>query len=126
MVFITDKRVVVSLKLFRAHVEQFHYQHITAVDYRVNWLGQGVIEISTYGDSKEVMFYDKGPDGEFLRNAVEYIKNKMLEAKQPQVQAVQNNSEQDVITQLERLGKLKEQGVLTEGEFLEQKRKILK
>jgi len=124
MIFITNKRVVVSLKLMMAHVEQFHYEHVTAVDYRVNWLGQGIIEIDSYGKSKEVNFYDTGTDNEYLRQAVDYIKNKMLEAKEPKIQ-VQNTSEPDFITQLERLNNLKQQGILTEDEFQEQKRKLL-
>ncbi|MFL0364675.1 PH domain-containing protein [Pseudobacillus sp. 179-B 2D1 NHS] len=125
MVFITNKRIVVSLKLFGTHVEQFHYEHITAVDYKVNWLGQGIIEIDSYGKSKKVSFYEAGKNDEYLRKAVEYINNKMLEATQPEIKPVQNTSESDFITQLERLANLRQQGILTEDEFQEQKKKLL-
>ena len=45
-------------------------------------------------------------------------------AQQPQ-QAAPAPQEEDVITQLERLGALKDQGILTEEEFQAQKAKIL-
>lgn len=124
MIFFTNKRVVVVLKLIFAHVEQFQYENITAVDYKVSMLMLGEIHISSYGTSKVIYFSHIGRDGEYLRKVVDYIKNKMLEAKKPQVIHIHNN-EQDFITQLERLAKLKEQGILTEDEFIEQKRKLL-
>jgi hypothetical protein len=52
----------------------------------------------------------------------------MLEAEEDNAQAAPSSapaSQEDVITQLERLGALKAQGILTEEEFAAQKAKLL-
>ena len=46
-------------------------------------------------------------------------------AQQPATQHAAAPSQEDTISQLERLGKLHEQGILTDEEFAAQKKKIL-
>lgn len=48
-----------------------------------------------------------------------------LEAQQAQAQAAPQPSQADLVEQLERLAKLKEQGILTDAEFEVQKAKVL-
>lgn len=74
----------------------------------------GVVEAIVYTFESEERF-----NGEFNREAVQMKK---------MVAAIESNTahkQDDTVIKLERLAKLKDKGVITEDEFIEQKKKAL-
>lgn len=122
MVFITNKRFILCLKLFMPYVEQFSYENITSVDYKKNIFNQGTIEINSYGDKVKFGYYET----EKLVEAVRYIQKRMLDAKQPAPSLkVDKEDDNDAITKIERLAALLEKDFITKEEFDAQKSLIL-
>ena len=113
-----DKGFVVGLK-----VEDFPYDKISSIQYETGIL-MGTLVIFASGNKAEIKKVAK----KNLRGFAEWVRAR-ISAPQPSV-AVPNESQthatqEDTIAQLERLAKLREQGVLDEKEFQEQKNKIL-
>jgi hypothetical protein len=116
----TNKRLVFVDKglVFGLKVEDFPYDKITSIQYETGML-MGEITIFASGNKAEIKYLDKAR----TRTFAEFVRARITAASShaslpsPQVD--------DVISKLERLAALKSQGVLTEEEFLEQKRKIL-
>ncbi|NDO95525.1 SHOCT domain-containing protein, partial [Proteus sp. G4441] len=59
------------------------------------------------------------------KNSVQPLVDIILSKKNNSSSQSSNNSGDDLLSKLEKLGKLKESGVLTEEEFQEQKSKLL-
>jgi hypothetical protein len=118
----TDKRLIfVDKRLFDLKVEDFPYDKISSIQYETGLL-LGKITIFTSGNEAVIEKIMKPRAREFCEYVRASITNTPKRAAAPQAQA---NSGMEVVSQLERLAKLKEQGILTEQEFAEQKRKIL-
>lgn len=120
----TNKRLIFVDKglLFGLKVEDFPYAKITSIQYETGML-MGEITIFASGNKAEIKHLDKSKTrvfAEFIRARTTAISNHAgIAEDNPAVQA------DDVISKLERLAVLKSQGILTEEEFLYQKRKIL-
>ncbi|RFY49333.1 SHOCT domain-containing protein, partial [Salmonella enterica subsp. enterica serovar Enteritidis] len=81
-------------------------------------LAGGKIKINTPGTIYEV--------GTLQKNSVQPLVDIILSTKNNSLQQPSNNSgSDDLLSKLEKLGKLKESGVLTAEEFQEQKSKLL-
>lgn len=110
---IIDKGITGSLK-----VEDFPYSKINSIQFKTGML-MGEIEIFSSGNKAKIDNIDK----KLVRNLAEHVRSKITSGdshdSKPPIQ------ENDIITKLERLAKLKEQGILTEEEFNEQKKKLL-
>lgn len=117
LVFV-DKGMMYGLK-----VEDFPYEKITSIQYSTGFL-LGKLTIYASGNKAIIDNVDKKQVrafGDFVRNK---ISNKdALDSGSSENN--QSNNSDDVVSKLERLSKLKEQGILTEEEFLQQKQKIL-
>ncbi|HET7657514.1 MAG TPA: PH domain-containing protein [Bacillales bacterium] len=118
---LTNKRILfVSKGLFSGStVKEFSFESIHSVEYHTGATGS---KITLYSSDHENVFEDIGDPKEEVKRFVDLFNQKM---EDPAPASTEQN-EEDVIGQLERLAKLKEQGVLTDEEFQAQKEKVLK
>lgn len=118
--FATNKRLLFVDKgmIFGLKVEDFPYDKITSIQYETGML-QGKLTIFASGNRAEITNCEKG----LVRGFSEYVRARISSPQESKAPAT--GSSDDVISKLERLAKLKEQGILTDEEFLQQKAKIL-
>jgi len=111
-----DKGLVFGLK-----VEDFLYDKISSTQYETG-LMFGKLTIFTSGNKAVIDNVIKAR----VRSFGDWLKAKISAPKET-APAAQNTTQPtvDIADQLERLAKLKEQGILTEEEFAQQKKKIL-
>jgi len=123
----TNRRLVFVDKgfLYGLKVEDFPYEKISSIQYETGLL-LGKLTIFTSGNKAVIDNVYK----EKVRAFGDWVRAKISNASvisppsMPKVNATSSPS-LDIIEQLERLAKLKEQGILTEEEFQIQKKKIL-
>ena len=120
----TNKRLIFVDKglMFGIKVEDFPYDKITSLQYETGML-MGEITIFASGNKAEIKYLEKARTRVFA----EFVRARVTGASshasvKPASVAIQAD---DVVSKLERLAVLKSQGILTEDEFLEQKRRIL-
>lgn len=124
--FATNKRLLFVDKglLYGLKVEDFPYDKITSIQYETG-LMFGKLTIFASGNRADIVQCDKV----LVRSFAEYVRARISgkqESKAPvAVTASKGVGDDDVISKLERLAKLKEQGILNEEEFRAQKAKIL-
>lgn len=119
----TNKRLVFVDKglIYGVRVEDFSYDRISSMEYRTGLIVGKIIMYSS-GNKAEIQYCDKA----FVQNFVEYARARTsgvaehASAPEPVAQPAS-----DPISQLERLAKLRDSGVLTEDEFQLEKRKLL-
>ncbi len=108
-----DKGITGSLK-----IEDFPYSKINSIQFKTGML-MGQIEIFSSGNKAKIENIDK----KLVPSLAEHVRAKITSTDSFVSKSSGQNS--DIISNLERLAKLKEQGILTDEEFAEQKRKIL-
>jgi hypothetical protein len=115
----TDRRLIFIDKglLYGLKVKEFPIDKITSVSYKTG-LMYGKFTITSKEDAV-IELVDKNE----IRPFAEHVTNKLNSKKTES--SVNTSSEDDVVSKLERLAALKEKGILTDEEFLEQKTKIL-
>lgn len=122
----TNKRLIfVDKGIAKLRVEDFPYDKISSIQYKTGMM-MGEITIFTSGNKAEI----KNVAKDQCKNFAESVRARMTAvsanasaapaAAPPTLPAVDS-----VVDQLERLVKLKEQGILTDAEFLAQKQRIL-
>lgn len=118
----TNKRLLFVDKglIYGLHVEDFPYDKITSIQYKTGLL-YGEIKIFASGNKADI----GGIIKKQTRDFAEYVRARISGIKEHASIPENQLSSDDVITQLERLAKLKEQGILSDEEFLSQKNKIL-
>lgn len=114
----TDRRLIFVDKefMYGLKVEDFSYGKISSIQYETALMlasidvhvSDDVVEIDGVGKYDAEVFCEKVRD--FMSRPEGYFQDK---------------SEPSVLEQLERLGKLKENGILNEEEFNDQKKKLL-
>jgi hypothetical protein len=121
----TNKRLVfVDKGMTKLKVEDFPYDKISSIQYKTGMM-LGEITIYSSGNKAEIKNVDKGQ----CRNFAESVRARVTATtehasyKEPAGQAADAGG--DVVSQIERLGRLREQGLLTDEEFQAQKQKIL-
>ena len=116
-----DKGLIFGLK-----VEDFPLDKITSIQYSTGIL-LGKLTIFASGNKAIIENVDKVQVrlfGDFVRNKISTKSSEEPVKKDFSVnENVQNQD--DIVSKLERLAKLKAQGILTEEEFIQQKQKIL-
>lgn len=122
----TNKRLVFVDKgiLFGLKVEDFPYDKISSIQYETGLL-MGKMTIFTSGNKAVIDNVEKSKVrafGDWVRARISAPKDNVL--TQPIAQT-QTTSGSDPLEKLERLAKLKEQGILTDDEFQKQKQQIL-
>lgn len=143
IVFATPRRVVfIDKKILGGVVRnEFPLHEIVSIEHIENLL-YSILKININGASAEFKLHSKS-DGRGFCNVVngnvqypEIYQNQQSERIQAFHQSIPNLAEEEVFNtgkessetifeQLEKLGKLKEKGILTEEEFAEQKKKLL-
>lgn len=108
-----DKGMVFGLK-----VEDFPLDKISSIQYETGLL-LGSIKIFTTGNIAKIDNVEKSS----AKNFAEFVRDKLSQPKEVVTNTI--ISEPNVLDQLEKLAKLKENGILTEDEFIEQKKKLL-
>lgn len=119
---ITNKRVIVKVPQWLGSDERsVPYQNITSVDLDTGLIYKR-LSLQTPGQTYHIEAHE--PDKEEIRDAVQFIRNKITESPKEQV-VIQGNDEPDPTEQLQNLKDLHEEGVLTDAEFEEKKQSIL-
>jgi hypothetical protein len=116
----TNRRLVFVDKglLYGLKVEDFPLDKITTIQYETGLL-LGEIKIHTSGNIAKIDNVEKAT----ARAFAEFVRNKLSQPKETTSPII--NNQPDVYDQLEKLAKLKEQGILTQEEFDTQKKKLL-
>ncbi|MFP3831628.1 PH domain-containing protein [Chryseobacterium sp. SIMBA_028] len=114
----TDRRLIFVDKefMYGLKVEDFSYSKVSSIQYETELMlasidihvSDDIVEIDGVGKYDAELFCEKVRD--FMSRPEEYFQNK---------------SEPSTLDQLEQLGRLKGNGVLSEEEFNEQKKKLL-
>lgn len=113
MVFI-DKGLIYGLK-----VEDFPLDKISSIQYETGLL-LAKVKIHTSGNVAIIDNVEKTSARQFA----EFVRNYVSQPKEQTV-VIQNNSEPSILDQIEKLAILKENGILSEEEFAEHKKKLL-
>lgn len=108
-----DKGILYGLK-----VEDFPLDKITSIQYETGLL-LGGIKIHTSGNVAKIENVEKAT----ARSFSEFVRDKLSQPKERAQATIV--AEPNVLDQLEKLAKLKANGILTEEEFSEQKKKLL-
>lgn len=120
----TNKRLIFVDKglLYGLRVEDFPYEKITSIQYKTGLIF-GEITIFASGNKADIEQIEKKQ----ARNFAEYIRARITESKDHAAMSAQNSrvTALDIADQIRKLAELRDQGILTEQEFLSQKRKIL-
>lgn len=111
LIFI-DKGLIYGLK-----VEDFPLDKITSIQYETGLIF-GKVKIHTSANISLIENVEKLSARQFA----EFVRDKLSNHKDTKIQDV---PQIDIISQLEKLGKLKDSGILSENEFNEQKKKLL-
>ncbi len=125
LIVATDRRVIFVDKGFFGglKVEDFAYDKISSIQYETGIL-TGSITIFTSSNKAKITQVEK----DRVRNLAEAVRHRISgnqPAQVPQSQAAPAADGGDRIAALERLAKLKEQGILDDAEFKAEKAKIL-
>ena len=113
LVFI-DKGLIYGLK-----VEDFPLDKISSIQYETGLL-LAKVKIHTSGNVAIIDNVEKTSARQFA----EFVRNYVSQPKEQTV-VIQNNSEPSILDQIEKLATLKENGILSEEEFAEHKKKLL-
>lgn len=121
----TSKRLIfIDKGLISLKVEDFPYDKITSIQYETGWVF-GKLTIFSSGNKAVIDNVEKNQTkafGEWVRARISSNTQNQIQTP-PQTQTQPNGD--DTIAKLEKLAKLKEQGILTQEEFDSQKAKIL-
>jgi len=121
----TNKRLVfVDKGIAKLRVEDFPYDKVTSIQYKTGLL-MGTITIFASGNRAEIQNVVKESCKDFADYVRARVTSATAHASHPPPPATVSEPPIDVLGQLERLGKLREQGILTEEEFSLQKARIL-
>ena len=128
MLVATNSRVIFVDKglIYGVRVEDFAYDQLTSIEYKTGMIF-GKITMFAAGNRAVISQIPKEPAKDFADYVRARISNASPQASVTPTRPPLSPQEpgQDFIAQLERLGDLKERGILTEEEFLAQKKKIL-
>jgi hypothetical protein len=114
----TNRRLIFIDKgfLYGLKVEDFPLDKISSIQYETGLL-LGNIKIHTSGNFAKIENIEKVS----ARIFSEFVRNKLSQPKESTSQILQPN----ILDQLEKLAKLKENGIISEEEFNENKKKLL-
>jgi hypothetical protein len=122
LIVATNKRVIfVSKVLFSSKVEEFNYSKISTVEISSTLMAEMTILFS----GSRIKIHSMGASK--AKALAEYIK---LQINAPAEATVANiiqpsKSEPDAFEQIEKLAKLKDQGIITDEEFTAKKKQLL-
>ena len=119
----TNKRLMfVDKGITKLRVEDFPYDKISSIQYKTGMM-MGTITIFASGNKAEIKNVQKDRCKDFADYVRARSSASVEHASAPA--SAPATGQDDVVSQLERLAKLKEQGILSDEEFATQKQKIL-
>ncbi len=114
----TNKRLIFfAKKMFGFDLEIFPYSNISSIEINKGMMGHS-ISFFTSGNKVKMKWITEENKGD-VQKFVEYVKENMNKNTSGE------NSSLDIVDQIKKLAELKEQGILSEGEFQTQKTKLL-
>ena len=118
----TDRRLIFIDKglLYGLKVEDFPHDKISSIQYETGLI-LAKIKIHTSGNIALIDNVEKSSARQFA----EFVRDFISRPKQQEPIFIQNTAEPTIFDQLEKLGKFKEMGIVTDEEFNEQKKKLL-
>ncbi len=121
LIVVTQKRVLFLDKgmLYGLKQVEIPIKQISGITHHVG-LVLGKIEVASSGTIKVIEAIKKEDVGR-----VAYVISELVSMSSQTSFAERDEPKDDSISQLERLAKLKEQGIINEDEFIQQKKKIL-
>ncbi len=122
-IFVTDRRIIIrnpSALGMRENVESITFEKITALEMERGTMSSTIkIRASGYQGDIEAIAKEKG------EKIAQYVRDAMDRAKKaPSSQS--GGSQISVADELAKLAKLKEQGILSDAEFMQMKQELLK
>lgn len=123
-VAITDRRVLIKqAKMMATDWASFAYRDISSVEENFGLVNKRLnLETSSKTYGVAVMSMDK----DVVKDAARFIREQMRQANEPAESVTSDNSnDEDPLDKLERLGELREKGVVTEAEFEEKKASLM-
>lgn len=123
---VTHERIIsVSKSMFgAAKINDYPNETIKAISF-VTDPKSPVIELHLEERIVEFECYLDKEDAEKFYDRIKVIYNNSSAKSQKQNEGAKSTSSGEIFEQLEKLGKLRESGILTDAEFTEQKRKLL-
>ena len=110
---------------------KFPFAKITSIQYDTNLMSSG-LKVFTPGFIAEFTLYSRSAAKKFCESAEPYLlrpgshsETGIEQKPQFRQEPVKKEAPEIVFGQLEKLGKLRDDGILTEEEFVEQKKKLL-
>jgi hypothetical protein len=127
----TNKRLIFVDKGYMGglRVRDFPYDKVTSIQYNTGFV-MGGITIYWSGNKSEITNISKavvGPFAEYVRARITAV-TKHASApvtSSPSAPVTPSTPQEDMISKLERLGALKDKGLISDQEFQEQKAKLL-
>lgn len=115
----TDKRILFINKGFVSlQVEDFPYEKITSIQYHLGAL-MGTIHIYCAGNKSVITGVARNQAKDFA----DFVRTKISDISENINQTA--NPKDDAISKIERLAALKDKGIITEEEFINQKKSLL-
>ena len=126
MLTATNKRLIFvdKGKLWGLKVEDFPYDKVSSIQYSTGIIS-GEITIYTSGNKAKIDMVAKSECARFAEHVRARITG--VSKNQAKISSEKNSSQnnEDFLEKLERLAKLKQNGILTEEEFVTAKKKLL-
>lgn len=122
LVTVTDNRILFLDKgmIYGLKQMEMPLSHISAVSHSTGLIF-GKIEVSTAGGNKQIGTIKKND----VPKVAQIISDLLNKSKETQSSPLEFGTKDDIVSKLERLANLKDQGMLTEEEFNQQKSKLL-
>lgn len=121
LVVATNRRIIfINKGLLSCQVEDFAYNKISSIQCNQGVI-LGTLIIYSAGNRACIDNMEKKAAQYFA----DYIRAKISQNEQNTIPTQSKNGSDDIVSQLERLAKLKEQGLLTDEEFAKQKARLL-
>ena len=119
----TNRRLIFVYKglMWGLKVEDFPFDKISSIQYELGMLG-GELEIFASGNEAKIKAVAKDRCRAFCEHVRSLISTSVKKEDAPSAAPASND---DMLSQLERLAKLKEAGALTDEEFALAKKKLL-
>jgi hypothetical protein len=123
-IFLTDKRIIIrnpSALGMRENVESITFDKITALELERGMMSSTIkIRASGYQGDIDAIAKEKA------EKIAQYVRDAMDKAKKTLSTHSSGGSQISVADELAKLAKLKEQGVLSDAEFMQMKQELLK
>ena len=126
MLVSTNKRLIFVDKgtLWGLNVEDFPYDKISSIQYNLGMIS-GEITIYTSGNKAKIDMVIKSECARFAEHVRARITGISTNKSKSFSEKNSSSNKEDLLEKLERLAKLKNDGILTENEFITAKKKLL-